>query len=109
MIYRPHFAYPPAPPGARDEAYEYFFDTSNIQRVTLVAGATQFAMLLQLDKDAEYRWRGFKIGLPNTNEGVSILWKDGLGNVLADGTLNLALYSKNAGYAVPFSGGYPVV
>lgn len=107
MIYRPHFPYF-TPDDVVDEPYEYFFDPTNTTGVTLPALQTVFSFLFQLDKDAEFRWRGYKVGLPDTDEAIELLWKDGFGNVLSDDTINLNLYTKGAGYATGFSAGQPV-
>ena len=62
MTYRPQFAYPPAPEGWEDQDFEYWFDLSNLPafQVVLTPGQSIEGIALQLERDAEYRWRGLE-------------------------------------------------
>lgn len=111
-MYRPHFAYS-TPSGCRDEPFEYFFDSSTMQSVTDPALANYFGLLFQLDRDAEFRWRGTKIGIQDAAIPLEVRWKDAFGNYLSDvvsnlqgqlGTVNTALYSVGSGFGANFGG-----
>lgn len=75
MSYRPQYAYPPAPPGYRYEEFEYYFD---ITTTPALAINPSNRIPLQLQQDAEYRFRAIQI---SGNAGVVLmrLWTpDGL-------------------------------
>lgn len=112
-MYRPQFPYPPPPGGCHDEPYEYFYDSSTMQVVPIAALAYAFSILFALDKDAEFRWRGFKIGIENVSIPLEVQWKDANGNVLSDvvsntvgdlATINTALYAVGSGFTPNFGG-----
>lgn len=109
MIYRPHFVFA-VPRGCSIDGYEHYFDTTNVpaQTVTLAQGIV-FGILFQLDKDAQFLWRGFKVATPAVDPGLEVQWKDGEGNLLSDDTVNVLLYASNQGYGRPFTGGMSVV
>lgn len=112
VIYHPHFAYP-TPPGCYDEPYEYFFDASTMQAVSMLALSNYFGLLFQLDRDAEFRWRGTKIGIQDASVPLEVQWKDAFGNVLSDvvsntvgdrATINTQLYAVGSGFGGNFGG-----
>lgn len=62
MPYRPQFAYPPTPDGWIDEEFEYYFDPVNTPGLNVsVTGQIALKIPLQLQKDAEFIWRGVQI------------------------------------------------
>lgn len=112
-MYRPHFAYAPPSPGCHDEPYEYFYDSSVMNVVSVGVLAYYYSILFALDKDAEFRWRGFKIGIQDVSVPLEVQWKDALGNVLSDvvsntlgdqATVNSVLYGVGSGYTPNFGG-----
>jgi len=111
-MYRPHFAYP-TPPGCRDVSYEYFFDSSVQASVVVPALGLYFAILFQLDKDAEFRWRGTKVGLQGVTVPLQVMWKDPKGRLLSDIVTNTVadkpfidtrLYAQGSGFSTDFGG-----
>jgi hypothetical protein len=63
MIYRPQYAYPPAPHGFRDEDFVFWFDsrsTPALAQAIPVAGRIP-DIPLPLDRDAPFIWRGTKV------------------------------------------------
>jgi hypothetical protein len=108
VIYRPHFAYP-TPLGCRDEQFEYYYDTSNMVVTSVPALGPLFSVIFgPLDKDAEFRWRGVRIGLNRTAYGLAVMWRDAMGNQLSDAPVNIELYAIGAGFANNFGGGVSV-
>lgn len=111
-MYRPQFAYP-TPPGARDVPYEYFFDSSTQPAVSIPVLSSYFAILFQLDKDAEFRWRGTKVGLQAVSNPLQVMWKDPNGRLLSDVVTNTSgdlpfldttLYAQGSGFGIGFGG-----
>ena len=76
MIYRPQFAFPPAPRGYRDEQFHYGFDGTNVAALgrTVAAGGQLNNILLPLEPDAGFLCRGIKIqtATARTNLGVQL-------------------------------------
>lgn len=111
MIYRPHFPYF-TPEGCRDEQFEYYFDSSNMV-VTSVPGLQNLFSVLfgPLEKDAEFRWRGVRVGLQKVAYGLAVQWKDANGNTMSDDPINIQLYAIGSGggtAASVFGGGMAV-
>lgn len=113
MIYRPQFVYPAPPAGCHDEPYEYFYDSSTMQAVVVPALSNYFSLLFALDKDAEFRWRGTKVGLQDVSVPLEVQWKNAAGDVLSDvvsnvitdsATINTALYCQGSGFSPSFGG-----
>ena len=79
MNYRPQFVYPPPPEGWRDEDFEYSFDLSNLPAFQLVLGlgAQINDIVLQLDRDAEFRWRAIQVSNPGSQLGLRFQTPDG--------------------------------
>lgn len=114
-MYRPHFAYP-RPQGCTEVAYEYFYDSSVMTAQSIPALGEIFSIIFNLDRDAEFRWRGTKIGIQGVSQPLEIQWKDPFGNVLSDvvtntfgdpPTINTVLYATGSGFS-PDYGGIPV-
>lgn len=62
MLYVPQYAPSPAPPGFRDEEFEYYFDTQNTPGLkALSSGQSANKIVLQLQADAEFIWRAVQI------------------------------------------------
>ena len=111
-MYRPHFAYA-TPPGCRDVPYEYVFDGSVQPLIPVAALSTSFGILFQLDKDAEFHWRGVKVGLQGVSVPLEVAWKDPKGRLLSDVVSNMngakptvgtVLYAQGSGFAPSFGG-----
>ncbi len=112
-MHRPHFAYPAPPPGCHDEPYEYFYDSSVMQVQSVPALGYLYSLLFALDKDAEFRWRGFKVGIQDVSVPLEVQWKNAAGDVLSDvisntagdqATVNTVLYAVGSGYTPDFGG-----
>jgi hypothetical protein len=60
---RAQCAYPPAPRGFRDEEFTFYFDQRNTPCLSqpIAAGAQIPNIVLRLDRDAPFIWRGTKI------------------------------------------------
>lgn len=70
MPYRPQYAYPPPPPGWKDEEFEYYFDSTTIPALALVPNNQ---IVLPLQADAEYHIRGIQVS-GNTGNLLVRLW-----------------------------------
>jgi len=79
-MYRPQFAYP-TPDGFTDQDCDQYFDGNNAPLLNLSGGPDLVSNIpLQLDKDADFLWRGIKI--PNLrgivlNLGIQLRGPDG--------------------------------
>lgn len=108
MIYRPQFVFA-IPQGCSEDGYEHYYDTTILPALTVASGSPVRGILFQLDRDAQFIWRGFKVAIPGTNPGLGMQWKDAEGNLLSDGFISTLLYGTGQGYAAPFSGGMSVI
>ena len=84
MIYRPQFAYR-TPKGFRDVEFEHFYDSTTLAALAPVSGSVSpvYSIPLNIDPDAEFRWRGVKIDhLFSLNVGLR--FRDPYGNYLSD-------------------------
>lgn len=70
MSYRPQYAYPPPPPGWKDEEFEYIFDVADTPALAILPS---YRIPLQLQQDAEYRFRAFQIS-GNTGKLLVRFW-----------------------------------
>jgi hypothetical protein len=96
MSYRPQFAYLPPPPGVREEAFHYSFDSANSDALKLPVAANNQSnnIPLQFERDAEFRIRAILVTSPKDGGGLQPstlqLWlKDPWGNYLMDHPIEL--------------------
>ena len=78
-MYRPQAAYPPAPPGWQDEEFEYYFDVSSLPafQIALTPGQEITGVVLKLQPDAEFHWRGLEVWNPKGVLGLLFRTPDG--------------------------------
>ena len=107
-MYRPQAAYPPAPPGWQDEDFEYYFDLSSIPAFAGVLGAGQevTGIVLQLQPDAEFRWRAVQVSNPGSMLGLRFRAPDGA--YLSEGYVPMENFSGFPQAAAGIPGGGPV-
>lgn len=79
MIHRPQYVYPPAPPGYRDEDFNFYFDSFNTPALAqgIPAAATLPNIALHLHRDAPFLWRGVKVFSDASSLGVEFRTPDG--------------------------------
>jgi hypothetical protein len=79
MIYRPQFAYPPAPRGFRDEDFVFWFDPQSTPALHQVmpVGAEIPDIPLPLHRDAPFIWRGTKVFSTSPRMGARFRGPDG--------------------------------
>jgi hypothetical protein len=79
MSARPQSAYPPAPEGWEDIEFEYFFDVSNTPafQTTLLPGEAINDIVLQLQRDAQFRWRAIQVSNPGSPLALRFQLPDG--------------------------------
>jgi len=108
VSYRPQAAYPPAPPGWQDEEFEYYFDLSNLPafQSTLAPQQEIPDMVLKLQPDAEFRWRGVQASNPGSSLGLRFRTPDGV--YLQDDYAPCENFSGFPGGAAGIPGGGPV-
>lgn len=98
MSYRPQFAYPPPPPGWKDEEFEYYFDVNNVPALAIIPSNL---IPLPLQQDAEYFIRGIQVS-GNTQNLVVRLWTpDGM-------QLSQTLIEVDRAYSGTLNGSAPV-
>jgi len=69
-LYRPQFAYP-TPDGFTDQDCDQYFDGNNAPALGQTGGPGLVQNIpLQLDKDADFLWRGIKISRPGSYADV---------------------------------------
>ncbi len=114
-MYRPHFAYS-TPAGCRDESFEFPFDSSDMTVQSVSPLGTLYSVLFPLSKDAEFRWRGVKIGIQDVSVPLEIQWKTPSGDVMSDvvsnspnvpidpATINTVLYATGSGFSPDLGG-----
>jgi len=67
-----------SPEGWEDVEFEYFFDVSiQVLQIVLVPNHGVTSIPLQLDRDAEFRWRGIQVSNPNSSFGLRFRTPDG--------------------------------
>lgn len=103
MPYRPQFAYPPPPPGWRDEEFTYYFDSVDYPALGQLP-ANQ--VVLPLQADAEYRIRGMQIS-GNQGNIVARFW-DSLGDPIALVPVEVDLAYGSSVQGLPPVGKLPV-
>jgi len=84
-----------------------------MQGVSVAALAYYYSILFALDKDAEFRWRGVKVGLQDVSVPLEVQWKNAAGDVMSDvvsntvgdqATINTSLYAVGSGFTPNFGG-----
>ena len=107
-MYRPQAAYFPAPPGWQDEEFEYYFDLSSIPAFAevLAAGQEVTSIVLQLQPDAEFRWRAIQVSNPGSLLGLRFRSPDG--TYLSEDYEPMENFSGFPGAAAGIPGGGPV-
>jgi hypothetical protein len=75
MPYRPQYAYPAPPPGWHDEEFEYYFDSTNTPALQTIPSNL---IPLNLQKDAEYRFRAIQFSGNSANLAVRFWTPDNL-------------------------------
>lgn len=98
MPYRPQFAYPPPPPGWRDEEFEYYFDSTDYPALGIVPSN---GIVLPLQGDAEFRIRAFQIS-GNTGNIAVRFWS------ARGDALSLVPVENDLAYAGTVNGAPPV-
>jgi hypothetical protein len=108
MTYRPQFAYPPAPEGFKDEDFIYCFDAFNVPGfgIVLAPGQDFQNIPLQLQRDAEFRWRGVQVSNPASLLGIQLTTPDG--TALSDDYVPAEVDSGLPGGVSGQPGGVPV-
>jgi hypothetical protein len=84
-LYRPQFAYPPAPAGFKDEMFAFYFDSIGVPALGqgIPVGATIANVPLQLDRDAPFIWRASSV-LSN-QAGLGVQFQGPSGSLLSNG------------------------
>jgi hypothetical protein len=78
LIYRPEFAYS-TPPGFRDQEFEHFYDTTSTPGFNPATGTQSVLNIpLNIDTDAEFRWRGIRLKFTDSDEDLSGIANIGL-------------------------------
>ena len=108
MSYRPQFAYPAAPEGWEDQEFEYWFDLSNLPafQIALLPGQEIPNIVLQLQRDAEFRWRAVQVSNPGSFLGLRFRTPDGV--YLQDDYAPMENFSGFPGAVAGIPGGEPV-
>ncbi len=108
MIWRPQFIYPRTPKGYRDDTFTYTFDASNVVALsgTIGAGQTITEIPLQLEADAPFLWRGWKLDAQQDNLSLQFVFRTPDGYFLAPSNtfLPIQLCGVPAGYITPVGG-----
>lgn len=102
MVWRPQFAFPPAPAGFRDEQFHYGFDGSNVPALAtaIAAGSQVLNVVLQLQNDAEFILRAIKVQLGTAPSSLALQLRDPYGNYLSATPLELSNYLTGGGAAM---------
>lgn len=103
MPYRPQFAYPPPPPGWKDEEFTYYFDSVDYP---VLAQLPANQVVLPLQADAEYRIRGMQIS-GNQGNIVARFW-DPRGNPISQALVEVDLAYDSSVEGLPPVGKLPV-
>ena len=98
MSYRPQYAYPPPPPGWRDEEFEYYFDQNNVPALAVIPSNL---IPLPLQQDAAYFIRGIQISGNTQNLMVRLWTPDGM-------QLSQTLFEVDRGYSGTLNGNAPM-
>jgi hypothetical protein len=108
VSYRPQFAYPAAPEGWEDQEFEYWFDLSNLPafQIALLPGQEIPNIVLQLQRDAEFRWRAVQVSNPGSFLGLRFRTPDGV--YLQDDYAPMENFSGFPGAVAGIPGGEPV-
>ena len=108
MSYRPQFAYPAAPEGWEDQEFEYWFDLSNLPafQIALLPGQEIPNIVLQLQRDAEFRWRAVQVSNPGSFLGLRFRTPDGV--YLQDDYAPMENFSGFPGAVAGIPGGEPL-
>jgi len=97
--YRPQYAFG-TPPGFRDEQFHYSFDATNVPVLgtAIGAGLTVRNIVLQLQNDAEFILRAWKIQVsPPGRSSLALTIRDPYGNYLSASHLMLNNYLTPGG------------
>jgi hypothetical protein len=105
---RAQLAYPPPPEGWRDEEFEYSFDLSSNPafQTVLTPGQQILDMVLQIERDAEFRWRAIQVSNPGSLLGLRFRTPDG--TYMSDGYVPMENFSGFPGAQGGIPGGMPV-
>ena len=108
MTSRAQLAYPPAPEGWRDEEFEYSFDlSSNVAFATVLApGQPILDMVLETERDAEFRWRAIQVSNPGSFLGLRFRTPDG--TYMAEDFAPMENFSGFPGAQGGVPGGMPI-
>jgi hypothetical protein len=98
MSFRPQFAFQ-TPAGFRDEQFHYSFDSTNVPSLgnPILAGGALRNVPLQLQNDAEFILRSWKVQLGVAVSGLFATIRDPYGNFLSATPLPFANYLTPAG------------
>jgi hypothetical protein len=103
MSYRPQFAFA-TPPGFRDEQFHYSFDGTNVAALSstnpIAASAVLDNITLQLQQDAEFILRAWKVQLGTAPSRLNLTIKDPRGYYLSASSIPLGTYLTPSGLAV---------
>jgi hypothetical protein len=101
-------SYPPAPDGWEDIEFEYFFDLSGIPafQQILAPGQEVTDIVLQLQRDAEFRWRAIQVSNPGSFLGLRFRTPDG--TYMANDYAPMENFSGFPGAVAGIPGGEPV-
>ena len=108
MTWRPQFPYPPPPEGWEDVEFEYWFDLSSLPALqsVLAPGEEILNIVLQLQRDAEFRWRGVQVSNPGSFFGLRFRTPDGV--YLEDDYAPMENFSGFPGAVAGIPGGEPL-
>lgn len=110
MIYRPQFAFS-TPPGFRDEAFHYSFDSTNVPALgaTIPSGGLVANLTFQMQNDAEFILRSIKVTGSGSERGgltqtavsdLALQIKDPFGQYLSASFLPISCYLTGGGEAI---------
>ena len=105
-MYRPQFAYP-TPPGYTDLDFDHYFDENTVPQLGTMATQNIWGIVLQLDDDADFIWRGIKIPCISTNnvpQSIGLQFRAPDGRYITAGFVPLWLYGLQSGNSILFEG-----